>query len=165
MNTQECASCHEVKPLTEFGPAAPMWRGLARCRPCNRRDRSVRKHGLDAEQKQMIADAQGGCRICGHDDPGPRGWALDHDRSCCPQDKSCPKCRRGVLCAWCNWVLGHAFDRPQILRAAADYLDAPRTCDWHKPIPCAPRLCPDRRMPEDGRDGQDELTQMGLRSE
>ena len=49
--------------------------------------------------------------------------------------------RRGVVCHYCNALLGNAFDRPQILEAAIAYLNATRSCDWHKPLACAPRIC------------------------
>jgi hypothetical protein len=136
-----CNGCKRIKPLDEFGPSAAQWPSHARCKACNRRNAQVRRHGLTAEDKAVIAEAQGGCRICGHAEPSARGWSLDHDRSCCPGDKSCPKCRRGVICQWCNTVLGSAFDRPQILRAAAEYLERERDCSWHMPVAHAPSIC------------------------
>lgn len=142
MSQITCCKCGLSKPLSEFSPSAPMWPERKHwCRPCDRSRMQIARHGLTATQRKLIAQEQGGCRICGHDDPGPKGWVIDHDRSCCPGDKSCPKCRRGVLCCYCNMALGSAFDRAAILRAAADYLDAQRTCSWHHPIACDPRLC------------------------
>lgn len=160
MNAMRCNGCGQIKPINEFGPSAPMWPNHARCRACNRRDVQIRRHGLDKEQRDLVAATQGGCRICGTTEPGGKGWVIDHDRACCPGDRSCQKCRRGVVCLWCNNVLGYAFDRPEILRAAAAYLEADRTCDWHMPIACAPRICPDTATTGTyGRDGQDELTE------
>lgn len=57
---------------------------------------------------------------------------LDHDHDCCPGpvrvrclDPAMPgSCIRGALCGNCNLMLGYAQDRPEALRAAADYLDA-----------------------------------------
>jgi recombination endonuclease VII len=138
----KCATCNVYKSWGDFAPSAPLWPERRHsCRPCERTRVQIARHGLTAAQRQLVADTQGGCRICGHDEPGPKGWVIDHDRSCCPSDKSCPKCRRGVLCLWCNMSLGSAFDRPQILRAAAEYIEAARSCVWHQPIACAPRLC------------------------
>lgn len=138
-----CPFCKEDKPKTDFGvgPTTPKFDWW--CKRCEANRQSVRKHGVTNEQKAQIAEAQGGCAICGHEDPGSRGWNLDHDRSCCEGSNSCPKCRRGVLCGWCNKMLAYAFDRPQILQAAIEYLEqhALGTCDWHMPVACAPKVC------------------------
>ena len=82
-----------------------------------------RRHGLTAAEKAAVADRQGGCLICRRTEPGAKGWVVDHDRSCCSSDKSCEKCRRGVVCQWCNSMLGYAFDSPETLRAAATYIE------------------------------------------
>lgn len=106
---------------------------------------------MTVQQKQQIADHQGGCAICGHHDPGTRGWVVDHDHMCCDSEKSCPKCRRGVLCGYCNQMLGSAFDRVQTLTAAVAYLEkhAVGTCDWHMPLACATGLCTNGRSTQD----------------
>jgi hypothetical protein len=117
--------CFQVKPVSEFGrhPRSPD--GLqARCKPCESTRLMLRRHGLSFADKVNIAAAQGGCAICHRSEPGAKGWVVDHDHSCCPGEKSCPKCRRGVLCQWCNNALGYAQDSPEILRAAADYLES-----------------------------------------
>lgn len=36
------------------------------------------------------------------------------------------KAVRGILCTSCNWMLGDAKDRPEVLRAGAAYLEARR---------------------------------------
>jgi hypothetical protein len=82
------------------------------------------KHGMTSAEKASLAMEQGGCAICRRTDPGGKGWMVDHDHSCCPGERSCPKCRRGILCAWCNNMLGYALDNPATLRAAVDYLES-----------------------------------------
>jgi hypothetical protein len=64
----------------------------------------------------LMYEAQGGrCGICGKPGRGstrppgvssPRRLAVDHDRRCCPGDKSCGKCIRGLLCGSCNPKIG-----------------------------------------------------------
>jgi hypothetical protein len=90
---------------------------------------------MTREEKTEQARRQGGCLICHRRAPGEKGWVMDHDRSCCPGDTSCERCRRGVLCQWCNNALGYAMDSPVLLRAMADYLDAhaARRCDPQMP--------------------------------
>jgi hypothetical protein len=58
------------------------------------------------------------CGICG----STEHLHIDHSHNCCPKDKSCEKCRRGLLCSFCNRALGLFHDDPELLRRAADYL-------------------------------------------
>ena len=68
--------------------------------------------------------AQGNaCAICGTQDPGKRGWHIDHDHSCCPGKTSCGLCVRGILCGRCNIGLGFFLDNINALRAAEAYLE------------------------------------------
>lgn len=58
------------------------------------------------------------CAICS-------SWenpSVDHDHTCCPGDKSCGNCVRGVLCHSCNVALGLFKDDPERLENAAAYL-------------------------------------------
>lgn len=117
--------CFTFLPLDQFGrhPRSPD--GLAsRCKSCERDRLQIRKHGITARQKAEIADAQGGCAVCHRPEPGRKGWVVDHDHSCCPHETSCVNCRRGVVCQWCNAMLGYAFDNPAILRAGADFIES-----------------------------------------
>lgn len=116
--------CFEVLPIEAFGNHPRTHDGLAtRCKNCEA-DRIQRaKHGVTRSEKAQIALEQDGCAICGRPDPGGRGWAVDHDHRCCPGERSCPNCRRAVLCTWCNAALGYAFDSPTLLHRMADYLE------------------------------------------
>lgn len=70
-----------------------------------------------------MLDRQGGvCAIC--DSPPPEGKRLyvDHDHACCPGERSCGECVRGLLCFGCNTLLGMAADRADVLEAALAYL-------------------------------------------
>ena len=65
---------------------------------------------------RMLKEQNGGCAICGSDDPGNKRdhFAVDHN----------PKTGkvRALLCYQCNVGLGHFKDNPDLLRKAADYL-------------------------------------------
>lgn len=148
-----CSRCDIDMPDDQFGPSAVMWPTRRVCRPCGRQLSQRKRHGVTRDDRDEIATAQGGCAICGHAEPGAKGWVVDHDHACCDGDSSCPKCRRGVLCQWCNSMLGYAFDRVETLRAAIAYLDAPRTCAWHVPIACAPGICDALIHGENGENG------------
>lgn len=126
VNGKKCClnGCFRVLPIEAFGPHARSRDGLAPlCRECDTKRVQLYKHGMTGADKAAIADEQGGCAICGSLNPGPKGWVVDHDRSCCPGDRSCADCRRGILCNFCNTAMGYAKDSPEVLRRMADYLE------------------------------------------
>jgi recombination endonuclease VII len=47
---------------------------------------------------------------------------VDHDRTCCPTEKACGNCNRGLLCPHCNLSLGLVFDNPVTLENLAAYV-------------------------------------------
>ena len=104
------------------------------CRECRVEDsrwRSVaRKYGLSRAQYGELFASQGGvCAICKKPPSASRQLAVDHDHRCCPEDMTCGKCIRGLLCTDCNYLLGQAGDDPEILRSAAAYLGPARVDD------------------------------------
>ncbi|WP_245627891.1 endonuclease VII domain-containing protein [Actinomadura oligospora] len=74
-------------------------------------------YGLERGEYDQLLAAQGGvCAICGQ--PRAQRLSVDH----------CHKAGyvRGLLCRMCNGrLLTAARDRPEVLRAAADYLESP----------------------------------------
>ncbi|MEO6590308.1 MAG: endonuclease domain-containing protein [Pyrinomonadaceae bacterium] len=90
------------------------------------------RHAWTPEEYQSLWDDQGGlCAIClrGEVDVDPRSQrvkklAIDHDHRCCGQNRSCARCRRGLLCQQCNQALGKFADDPARLRDAADYVES-----------------------------------------
>lgn len=57
-------------------------------------------------------------------EPGyrPKEWHLDHDHSCCPPKRACPKCVRGILCYRCNAALGLLRDSAEIIEGLRRYM-------------------------------------------
>lgn len=111
----ECYQCYETKPLTEFPEYANSGHVCYRCLHLSRVERT---YGISRERYLVMLDEQDGkCGVCRrpewrtHPKTG-RVYMLsvDHDHGCCPGKKSCGKCVRGLLCARCNNVLGHAED-------------------------------------------------------
>lgn len=86
------------------------------------------KHGTDwGDLFAMLWDAQDGkCYLCGDnlDTEGYRKIHLDHDHRCCPNGKTCEKCRRGLACHTCNVAIGLVRDNPARLHFMADNLAA-----------------------------------------
>lgn len=77
-----------------------------------------RKWGLTIEEAEALVRAQDGkCAICGETTPDSRGFRLHVDH------KHGTNIVRGVLCIRCNNGLGCFRDRPDLLVAAAAYLD------------------------------------------
>ena len=91
------------------------------------------KYGITAEQYAERLREQGGvCAICRQPETSKyasgmtKALAVDHDHSCCVGQGSCGKCLRGLLCSNCNTALARMRDDPNILRAAAGYLESYR---------------------------------------
>lgn len=89
--------------------------------------RLVKMYGITKEQYAAMLASQGGrCKICRRlpeeiNDRVKR-LVIDHDHACCPSGGSCGKCVRGLLCGFCNRLIGMANDDPEVLRAAIAYL-------------------------------------------
>lgn len=88
----------------------------------------MRSYGITATQFDAMLAAQGGvCAICGQSADAVTTritrLVVDHDHKCCPGKRSCGKCVRGLLCNWCNRLLGMALDDPKRLLAGARYLE------------------------------------------
>lgn len=95
------------------------------------RERGFRKlssHGTPDYEALFNAlwDAQDGkCYLCREPllRDQPREVHLDHDHRCCPLNRSCERCRRGLACRRCNYLIGLAKDDPDCLRRIADGLE------------------------------------------
>lgn len=93
------------------------------------REANVNRHGMSRVEWLEIIDRQGGCcYLCSEplDLVTPRKVHVDHDHRCCPGNRSCRYCRRGVACHACNSAIGILRDDPARLRRIADNLEAAR---------------------------------------
>jgi hypothetical protein len=129
-----CARCSVPKLLEEFYSSRTTYcrvcvsdrhkETLAKIPEINKRYAVKRYYGITLEDKEAMLAAQGGkCLICGGTESRGKGWAVDHDHSCCPGTKTCGKCIRGILCSTCNNGLGCARDNVEILRRMILYLE------------------------------------------
>ena len=79
------------------------------------------KYGLTAEAWQQLFESQDGrCAVCQIEDPGDKGFCVDHDHS------RGNHAVRGLCCSRCNFLLGNAKDDTWILQRAIDYLERSR---------------------------------------
>lgn len=126
---KSCRKCDKVKPSRDFNKMSASSDGLqSYCRDCGaevRRSCDLARYGLTPETFQAMIEAQDGlCAICSKvpEQSGTVLWAIDHDHDCCPGEKGCKKCFRGLLCNSCNRGLGFFGDSVESLLAAASYL-------------------------------------------
>jgi hypothetical protein len=94
----------------------------------------------ELDYRELLAKQNGVCAICGRPEVNPRvaekrSLSFDHDHEA--EEATGEKKIRGLLCGNCNHGLGmFGNDRPDRLRAAADYLDTyyGRKRPWSVPI-------------------------------
>jgi hypothetical protein len=99
-------------------------------------------HGWRPEQWTQQWHEQGGrCYLGGEPLPANRSKVvIDHDYSCCPRNKSCADCRRGLACADHNSGIGYFQDDPELMMRAAAALAAAKAAAAvriaGKPVQC-----------------------------
>jgi len=90
------------------------------------RDRNLwNKYRLRPEDFDDLLESQNNaCAICL--EPFTKTPQVDHDHECCPGQKSCGNCVRGLLCRRCNIFLGflELLDRPM---RVLEYMDKLRS--------------------------------------
>jgi hypothetical protein len=66
------------------------------------------RYGISVEDYEAKLAAQNKqCKLCpATQDSYERRLCVDHDHDCCPGQRSCGKCLRGILCANCNRKIG-----------------------------------------------------------
>ena len=81
------------------------------------------KYKMTLDDYDRMLEQQGGvCAVCSSPQPEGRGrFHVDHDHLCCPTDKTCGKCIRGLLCSPCNVRLG-VLENLLWVEKAQDYL-------------------------------------------
>ena len=68
----------------------------------------IKRMGLTPEQFAQLLEAQGyACAMGREPFEEDQLIYIDHDHSCCPGERSCGKCVRGLLCLTCNIALGY----------------------------------------------------------
>lgn len=121
--TKQCRTCKETKSIGEF-PYTKKSPDFCRasCKRCEnaRRDRrqgNLHVFGITKLEYSVMFHAQGGvCAICRKsEDVGP-SLSVDHNHE--------TGVVRALLCRRCNAGLGMFRDSPELLRLAANYLEA-----------------------------------------
>lgn len=74
------------------------------------------KYGITLEERDAMLEAQDGrCAICGTDQPGKRGFFVDHNHATGKV--------RALLCHRCNSGLGYLQESVSFLQKAIEYLN------------------------------------------
>lgn len=114
----------KLKENPEYWKQREQTRDLVKKTASNRKYR-LSKYGLDEDSYQAILAAQDNkCAICKREglNASEKELAIDHDHACCPGNRSCGECVRGLLCQVCNQALGMFQDSEEILLSAIQYL-------------------------------------------
>lgn len=139
-----CNSCGIVKNRADFYPRVKgEYAVFPNCKSCTlmisrdrrkimpteqaRHSRSAKfkRYGItEGEYISMLRLQNNRCKICGGVNQDGSDLAVDHDHYCCPGNESCGQCIRGLLCRKCNSGIGLLGDDPNIIRAAAAYIES-----------------------------------------
>jgi Recombination endonuclease VII len=127
-----CAGCGKKK--------GPNQANLKYCWTCGRAQKASQSkaaHGKRVEQTYGISEEdywalyefQGGrCAICRWAQGKKKRLAVDHDHSCLSghaPDVGCSDCVRGLLCTFCNRLIGKFRDSVEVFQRAIAYLTTP----------------------------------------
>lgn len=141
---KRCSKCDEEKPEFEFALHGSAKGGRrAYCKPCGVRAAQAYKrrnpragrawwikhaYGITLEEYDALMERQQKrCAIC-RTEFAPEGCSPQEaqGRQACVDHDHKTKTVRGLLCFHCNTVLGKVHDDPDVLRAAAAYLEESR---------------------------------------
>jgi hypothetical protein len=102
------------RQIPTCGHPERMVQSRGQCSGCNNRDRNRMRLGVTPVMfREMLMQQDWHCLICTIE--VDLSSALDHNHA--------TGVVRGILCDRCNWLLGHAAEQPEMLRAAADYIE------------------------------------------
>lgn len=90
----------------------------------DRRQMLRNKWNITPEQYDEMGEKQDWKCLGCDSKPTNKRFAVDHDHNCCPGQKSCGKCLRGLLCSNCNTLLGLAKERIETLLNLIKYIEA-----------------------------------------
>lgn len=97
-------------------------RACITCARANSTLQNIKRYGITREEFEALLIAQAGCCVICELPFGESTPHIDHDHACCPKDRSCGKCVRGLLCGDCNRGLGLFRDSSERLQRAAIYM-------------------------------------------
>lgn len=116
-DSRQCPDCKLELPISEFYQSKLRSNGTyTYCKKCSNNRRSASMYNIPLETYVMLI--AGGCEIC----KSFESLCVDHDHSCCPENISCGKCVRGILCRSCNLAEGQLRGDPELALKLYHYL-------------------------------------------
>ena len=125
-----CKTCETKRPVEDFYKHSQSKDGrMATCKFCHndkvkarynplvRKSRKLKyNYGITLEDyNNKLKEQDNVCAICKSDKPGGNGdFYVDHNHTTGQV--------RGLLCHWCNFMIGQSKESPEILSAGIDYL-------------------------------------------
>lgn len=89
--------------------------------PVKERKSTIRRKGISVDDYERMVDEQDGkCAICGS---CVEVLFIDHDHECCPGERACGNCVRGLLCNRCDLALSHFGEDVSVMRRAVEYME------------------------------------------
>lgn len=107
--------------------------------PEKRRDQYLQSPHLQ-NYEIRLSEQNGLCALCKQPPANGEKLVTDHNHDCCPGEKSCGKCIRGLIHAHCNCALGFLRDDPKLCRLAAEYLERTAPNNTSLRIDATPQL-------------------------
>jgi hypothetical protein len=148
VRVKPCRDCKEIKPLDQFAKKKACKNGRDNeCKVCAAKRMKAWNHANPGKSKtyinkskrkdtvlkwtfgislhqynEILIKQDSKCAVC----TKPRSaftidFAVDHDHSCCPGNKSCGKCVRGLLCRHCNTAYGLLNEDTKIIENLLKY--------------------------------------------
>lgn len=129
-----CSKCKQNKSLDDYYKNQMSWCKLcnnessAKWRAANPDKKSKISRTYHIKSKYNLTDDKysamiiNGCEVCGSFDK----LCIDHDHLCCPGQKTCGKCIRGILCNDCNVAEGRLKSDKELVKALLRYLEKER---------------------------------------
>lgn len=112
-----CYMCERSLELTEFHAKRK------ECKECSKGIKLAYRYNISmSEYLELLKKQNGVCEICQRSPEEVGVLAVDHDHRCCPTEKTCGKCVRGLLCDRCNRGLGYFMDSIENLDSARSYV-------------------------------------------
>lgn len=123
---QTCKKCDRFEVYEFFSKNSGTATGRnSTCKLCTR----LSLYNLSRDRyEEILASQDSRCAIClKHVSEFTERLYVDHDHACCPPNRSCGSCVRGLLCNQCNHGIGCFKDNTDTMLQAIRYLKGSTT--------------------------------------
>jgi hypothetical protein len=122
MERQECRVCGKFLPLSDFSYRKERQKHRTHCKRCRSTEEAAKRYNATVGEIQKLVDKQNNsCAICGISAEDIPHKSFEYNPLVIDHDHTTGKIR-GLLCPYCNTMLGMAKDSVDTLRKAINYL-------------------------------------------